>query len=91
LRYETVERRLRIANKKRKYIKMFSKSKLKKLGAQLKAYNVSMNEQMEATGVSRTTIWSIYAGKVYHGEVVKKLIALRDKKISEAKQLEKAI
>ena len=70
---------------------MLSKSKLKKLKGQFEKLGVSQDETVSIIGSNKVTLQRIYKGQKYDRDLVAKLIALRDEKLSEAKKLEAAI
>lgn len=70
---------------------MLSKSKLKKLKGQFKTLGVSQDELVAEAGTNKMTLGKLYRGKYYDGNLVKKLIEIRDAKRTEAKELEAAI
>lgn len=70
---------------------MLSKSKIKRIGTQLKQLGVSQDATVAIVGCSKLTLGKIYEGKKYDADLIKKLIALRDEKLLEATELESRI
>lgn len=70
---------------------MLSKSKLKKLKGQFEKLCVSQDELVKEVGTNKVTLGKIYKGETYDGELVKRLVAARDKRLAEVKELEAAI
>ena len=72
---------------------MLSKSKIKKLKAELNGYGVTINQLAEdkAVGIGRSTVIKLLAGETYNATALKRIIEIRDEKKREADNLLKSI
>lgn len=70
---------------------MLSKSKLKRLKEEFEKLGFSQEEVAKSIGTTRPTLYKIYDGKKYDGDLVRALIELRNTKREEVKVLEAAI
>lgn len=66
---------------------MFSKSKLKKMKGEFEKMGISMETVSKQAGVSRTTLYSLFDGKTYNHEAMKKIVAFRSQRINEVNEL----
>ena len=72
---------------------MLSKSKIKKLKAELNGYGVTINQLAEdkTVGIGRSTVIKLLAGETYNATALKRIIEIRDEKKREADNLLKSI
>ena len=72
---------------------MLSKSKIKKLKAELKSLNVTYDTIIadEQINISEATLIRMFAGKSYNAPALKRIIEIRDEKKREADNLLKSI
>ena len=72
---------------------MLSKSKIKKLKAELNGYGVTINQLAEdkTVGIGRSTVIKLLAGETYNAPALKRIIEIRDEKKREADSLLKSI
>ena len=72
---------------------MLSKSKIKKLKAELNGYGVTINQLSEdkTVGIGRSTVIKLLAGETYNATALKRIIEIRDEKKKEADSLLKSI
>jgi transcriptional regulator with XRE-family HTH domain len=70
---------------------MISKTKLKKLEAELKSFGITQEAQANVAKVTRVTLGRIFKGESKNPDAIERLIALRDKAIKKNKALEEAI